>query len=192
MRYWRALTRQVWKQWSWQHSLGDLNISSDCMLPKKILHGEQKEGTRTRGGQKKRIKDNLKQNLKKCDIDTDGWETLAAKPTTVAFSSHLRSGSVRGTTTCWSRHKETKKEGPDISANSGTYFSIRAQYMWKRQSFANRPVQLRQSPQVVTTQRHLRNKDNASVLVLVENYYLYCLHLVPGHLSRLREIINKW
>ena len=50
---------------------GHILRMEDCRLPKKILYGELKEGTRSRGSQKKSIKDNLKQNLKKCDIDLD-------------------------------------------------------------------------------------------------------------------------
>ena len=50
----------------------------DCKLPKKILYGELKERTQSRSDQKKCLKDNLKHNLKKCGIDVDGWETLAA------------------------------------------------------------------------------------------------------------------
>ena len=57
---------------------GHILRMEDCRLPKKILYGELKEGTRSRGDQKKRFKDKLKQNLKKCNIDLYGWETPAA------------------------------------------------------------------------------------------------------------------
>ena len=130
---------------------GHILRMEDYRFPKKILYGELKEGTRSRGSPKKRFKDNLKQNLKKCNRDLDRWETLAANRP--LWHSAVTSGeiSVRRTMTCWSRHKETKKEGPDISANSGSYLSIRVQYILKRLSFADRPVQPRESPQVITT-----------------------------------------
>ena len=45
-------------------------------LPKQVLFSQLKEGTRTKGGQKKRFKDNLKANLKKCNINDNNWEIL--------------------------------------------------------------------------------------------------------------------
>ena len=45
-------------------------------LPKQVLFSQLKEGTRTKGGQKKHFKDNLKANLKKCNINDNNWETL--------------------------------------------------------------------------------------------------------------------
>ena len=49
----------------------------DCRLPKQIFYSQLKEGKRKRGGQKKRFKDTLKANMKKCKIDHENWETKA-------------------------------------------------------------------------------------------------------------------
>jgi len=49
---------------------------SDHRLPKIICYSEQ--GTRSCGGQRKRFKDCLEANLKKCDIEPNELEDLAA------------------------------------------------------------------------------------------------------------------
>jgi len=49
----------------------------DERLPKQIFYSELKEGKRKRGGQKKRFKDALKASMKKCNIDSNTWETKA-------------------------------------------------------------------------------------------------------------------
>jgi len=46
-------------------------------LPKQVFYCQLKEGKRTRGGQKKRFKDQLKQNMKSCNIDWKNWENQA-------------------------------------------------------------------------------------------------------------------
>ena len=50
-------------------------------MPKKILYSELSSGARTRGGQRKRYKDTLKQTLKITDIDTETWHELAENRT---------------------------------------------------------------------------------------------------------------
>ncbi|XP_076031963.1 uncharacterized protein LOC143019868 [Oratosquilla oratoria] len=47
-------------------------------LPRQALYGELRDGTRVTGGQKKRFKDQLKRNLKKCGIEPNQLETLAS------------------------------------------------------------------------------------------------------------------
>ncbi|XP_076057287.1 uncharacterized protein LOC143034827 [Oratosquilla oratoria] len=47
---------------------------TDERLPKQIFYSQLKDGKRTKGGQKKRYKDSLKTNLKKCNIDFINWE----------------------------------------------------------------------------------------------------------------------
>lgn len=49
----------------------------DERLPKAILYGELAEGRRSRGGPKKRFKDQLKANMKKCNIPNGQLEALA-------------------------------------------------------------------------------------------------------------------
>ena len=48
----------------------------DKRLPKQIFYSQLKEGNRKRGGQKKSYKDVLKQNMKKCNININNWETM--------------------------------------------------------------------------------------------------------------------
>jgi len=50
---------------------------SDDRLPKIICYSELQQGTRFCGGQRKRFKDCLKANLKKCDIEPNELEDLA-------------------------------------------------------------------------------------------------------------------
>ncbi len=49
----------------------------DSRLPKQILFCELSAGQRSVGGQQKRFKDNVKADLKKCNIDIKSWESLA-------------------------------------------------------------------------------------------------------------------
>lgn len=56
---------------------GHVTRMADCRLPKQILYSELEEGQRTRGGQRKRFKDVLKNNLKRCFIRTETWENRA-------------------------------------------------------------------------------------------------------------------
>ena len=50
---------------------------SDHRLPKKLLYGELQHGKRSRGGQKKRLKDTLKASLKAFNISPASWERTA-------------------------------------------------------------------------------------------------------------------
>ncbi|KAK4309301.1 hypothetical protein Pmani_019063 [Petrolisthes manimaculis] len=50
---------------------------NDSRLPKKLLYGELKEGSRKGGGQKLRYKDSIKRHLKRIDCDTNTWEVNA-------------------------------------------------------------------------------------------------------------------
>ncbi len=49
----------------------------DCRIPKRLLYGQLKLGTRTRGRPLKRYKDALKSNLQCCNIDPLTWEECA-------------------------------------------------------------------------------------------------------------------
>ena len=51
---------------------------SDSRIPTMLLYSELAKGKRKQGGQRKRFKDTLKQNLKKASIDVDNWENLTA------------------------------------------------------------------------------------------------------------------
>ena len=50
----------------------------DNRLPKQLFYGEISYGKRSRGGQKKRFKDNIKSSLKAFNIDHESWEQSAA------------------------------------------------------------------------------------------------------------------
>ena len=50
---------------------------TDERLPKQIFYSELSNGTRSVGGQKKRYKDSLKENLKLCEMDYKTWEADA-------------------------------------------------------------------------------------------------------------------
>ena len=56
---------------------GHLVRMPDAQLRKQMFYGQLKDGKRRQGGQMKRYKDLLKANLKKCDINTSTWETVA-------------------------------------------------------------------------------------------------------------------
>ena len=49
----------------------------DDRLPKQILLSELKKGHRNKGGEKKRYKDVLKANLKKCGLLQPDWSGMA-------------------------------------------------------------------------------------------------------------------
>ncbi|KAJ8358405.1 hypothetical protein AAFF_G00441870, partial [Aldrovandia affinis] len=54
----------------------------DSRLPKQVLYSQLLTGQRAPGGQKKRYKDNIKANIKKCHIDPKTWEDTATNRTT--------------------------------------------------------------------------------------------------------------
>ncbi|KAK0142398.1 Craniofacial development protein 2 [Merluccius polli] len=49
----------------------------DSRLPKQVLYSQLVQGKRAPGGQKRRYKDNIKDNLKKCHICLKTWEATA-------------------------------------------------------------------------------------------------------------------
>ena len=62
------------RQLSWY--CGGLQPNS-ARIPKQVLYGELVNGSRSRGGQKKRYKDSLKVSTKLFHIEPDTWEDLA-------------------------------------------------------------------------------------------------------------------
>jgi len=58
------------------HWTGYMIRMSNDRLPKIIFYSELKNGARSRGGQRKRYKDTLKANLKRCSIVPANLETL--------------------------------------------------------------------------------------------------------------------
>ena len=63
----------VRSQLSWA---GHVRRMPDTRVPKQLLYAELSSGKRKTGGQWKRYKDQLKANLKKCEMDLQ-WETTA-------------------------------------------------------------------------------------------------------------------
>ena len=54
---------------------------NDDKLPKVIFYSEIKDATHSRGGQRKRYKDLLKSNMKRCDMVLNNLETLVLNST---------------------------------------------------------------------------------------------------------------
>ena len=71
---------------------GHIARMSDTRLPKQLLYGELSSGKRSQGGQRKRFKDSLKNNLKRFDIDTGLWESAAADRS--RWRTAIREGSL--------------------------------------------------------------------------------------------------
>ena len=67
---------------------GHLVRMPDTRLPKRVFYSELKEGTRQRGGQRKRYKDNLKKYLRKSYITSDTWEEVALERNTWRHICH--------------------------------------------------------------------------------------------------------
>ena len=63
---------------------------ADTRLPKQIFYSELSEGTRSLGKPKKRYKDNLKDNMKLCELDIQTWEADAQDRT--AWRAKCRDG----------------------------------------------------------------------------------------------------
>ena len=83
-----------------------IRMSND-RLPKIIFYSELKDGVRARGGQRKRYKDTLKANLKRCNIVPADLETLVmerSKWRSLCKTSIQHFGSDR------SRSLEAKRE----------------------------------------------------------------------------------
>lgn len=56
---------------------GHIVRMNDNRLPKQLLYGELREGSRNVGGQKLRYKDVIKRHLKRVDCDVNTWEVTA-------------------------------------------------------------------------------------------------------------------
>ena len=68
----RSMLMESQLRWS-----GHVARMPNYRLPKRVFFGELNTGRRSRGRPRLRYKDSLKVALKRCNIDTDSWETLA-------------------------------------------------------------------------------------------------------------------
>ena len=75
----------VRSQLSWA---GHVRRMPDTRVPKQLLYAELSAGNRKTGGQWKRYKDQLKANLKKCEMDLQ-WETTADDRAYWRRTSHM-------------------------------------------------------------------------------------------------------
>ena len=94
-------------------------------LPKQILYSQLKEGQRAAGGQKKRLKDNIKASLKKFQIAANDWEHLALDRR--AWRGTVQEGAAyhelelrRSAETRRILRKERQKQAP-ITQSSSTF-----------------------------------------------------------------------
>ena len=79
-----------------QHQLrwtGHVIRMPDSRLPKQVLYSQLSTGQRAPGGQKKRYKDNIKTNIKKCHIDPKTWEATATNR--VAWRQLVQDGAAQ-------------------------------------------------------------------------------------------------
>ncbi|KAK0131511.1 Parathyroid hormone/parathyroid hormone-related peptide receptor [Merluccius polli] len=67
----------------------------DSRLPKQVLYSQLVQGKRAPGGQKRRYKDNIKDNLKKCHICLKTWEATARNR--AAWRQAVQDGAAQ----CW-------------------------------------------------------------------------------------------
>ena len=56
---------------------GHVACMPDYRLPKRVFFGELNSWSRSRGRPRLMYKDTLNAALKRCNIDSDSWETLA-------------------------------------------------------------------------------------------------------------------
>ncbi|KAI8516013.1 hypothetical protein Bbelb_068260 [Branchiostoma belcheri] len=71
--------------------VGHVVRMEDSRIPKVLLYGQLKQGQRNLGRPLKRYRDNLKANLKSCNIDANSWEEIAHDRT--AWRSQCKLGT---------------------------------------------------------------------------------------------------
>ena len=59
------------------HWLGHVKRMDPGRIPKDLLYGELVEGSRHAGRPKLRFKDVCKRDMKRCNIDSNSWESIA-------------------------------------------------------------------------------------------------------------------
>ena len=97
--------------------VGHVQRMSVDRMPQQIFYSELSSGARSRGGQRKRYKDTLKQTLKMTGIDTETWHELTENRTgwRQAVKKEVRSFEAeRLKARADKRQKRKAKESQDI------------------------------------------------------------------------------
>ncbi|XP_066271764.1 uncharacterized protein [Branchiostoma lanceolatum] len=92
-------------------------------LPRHILYGELSAGNRNAGGQQKRYKDNLKANLKKCNIKPQSLEKLAEQRS--RWREACTAGITSFTTNFNRQCKERRAKRHQPSSHTGEPFNYK-------------------------------------------------------------------
>ena len=105
-----TLPRQCQLRWA-----GHVCRMDDTRIPKQLFYGELVNGSRSRGGQKKRFKDSLKVSTKLFGIEPDSWERLAQNRS--AWRSSLKVGAKKHEQhrVCLAEHKRAKQKQREAS-----------------------------------------------------------------------------
>ena len=94
---------------------GHIRYMQDIRIPKQLLFGVLANGTKSLGGQRKRVKDTLKSPLKALGIGTETWEDLAKGCT--ALRRAILLGALKSDNNCLDDSRR-KRMNPKTRAGS--------------------------------------------------------------------------
>ena len=95
--------------------LGHVSRMEDGRIPKDLLYGELKYGSRPRGRPQLRYKDICKRDLKAININTDSWEEVASQR--IPWKQTVRSG-LKQFEKDQEEHREAKRHRRKASCGS--------------------------------------------------------------------------
>ena len=101
--------------------LGHVCRMEDGRLPKEVLYGELKKGTRAAGRPNLRFKDVCKRDMKALDFDLGTWEDLTSDRDAwrSTLSSHLLVGEEK-ILDSWKERRERRKNAPVGNVKAST------------------------------------------------------------------------
>lgn len=102
-----------------QHQLrwtGHVIRMQDSRLPKQVLYSQLLQGKRAPGGQKKRYKDNIKDNIRKCHIPLNTWETTVRNRP--AWRKVVREGAAQYNRDLHSAAEQKRKRKKEITSTN--------------------------------------------------------------------------
>ena len=99
--------------------LGHVQRMEDQRLPKQLLYGELKTGSRKRGRPKMRYKDNCKRDLNKCGIDHNTWQQVAKNRE--AWRAVVRKGVAHAEKQTINRAKEKRQRRKERDASASIH-----------------------------------------------------------------------